>query len=508
MAGEIANGKRIVKNTLINYFQVAISALIGLVTSRLVLQCLGVSDYGLYNVVGGLVAMFSFISNSMSGSTSRFLNFEMGNPNGNVNRIFNISNTLHMVTAFALFLIIEAIGVFYIHNYLNVAPGKEADAMFVFQVSTIVTCVGIMNVPYRAVMVAREQFATIAAIEISNSVIKLLLVLALTYYHGNALRLYAVMMCAGTALSFVAYHYICIRKWPHMVKWKLVNNLKAYKDQLNYSSWTLFLLAAVTGRSQGSHLLMNYFFGTAVNAAYAVSLTIQKYVEILASNFSKAANPQITQLVGSGEHKRAIEMVAKISRMHLLLMEITFFTLSIELDFLLQLWLGDNVPPETSVFCRLTLMVALVKSTDSGIGTLINAYGKIKWFKIIGSAWLLACLPLGYIAYYKGYPAYTILIFFIVADIFFRVSQLTLMKHIYGFDVRGFVIKAWLRPFIIFCLMCGFVSIYNYVDIFYTWIEKVLGILLISSLTMMLVFAIGLVKTEKKSVSQFVRKLI
>ena len=198
-----AGNIRIAKNTVVVYVRMAVTILVGLVTTRLVLKALGVDDYGLYGIVGSVVTAFSFISAALSSTTQRFLNYEMGRPDGNPGRMFNICNVLHIGCAAALFLIIEAVGLIYILNFLKVAHGREADAMFVFQVSTLVACIGIMNVPFQSLFTVHERFGSVAVIDICLNLVKLALVALLLVYKGNALRLYAVFMAASTFASFV-----------------------------------------------------------------------------------------------------------------------------------------------------------------------------------------------------------------------------------------------------------------------------------------------------------------
>ena len=231
------NNKRIAKNTIVVYVRLIIVTIIGLLTSRLVLQRLGVSDYGLYSVVGGVITMFSVISGSMSGTTIRFLNYEIGKISGNPNRVFNLCNTTHIAFAIGILILAETIGLYYIYNYLNVEPGKEGDAMFVFQVSTIVACIGIINVPYQSVFIAKEKFLLLGIIDIVYAILKLGLVCLLLLYKGdNALRLYAIIMSVSTFLSFIIYHYLCYKYWPEMVRWKFQKVFKQYKEILNYNN--------------------------------------------------------------------------------------------------------------------------------------------------------------------------------------------------------------------------------------------------------------------------------
>ena len=214
----------IARNSIIVYARLFITTVIGVFISRFVLQALGASDYGLYGVVGGLVSLFAVISGSMSATTIRFLNIELGKEGGDPNKVFNLCRVTHILFAVLVLVLAESIGMFYILKYLNVAPDKLGDAIVVFQVSTIVACIGIVNVPYQSTFVAKEKFLYIAVIDIINSIVKLVLVIGLLYYHGNRLRLYALIMSFATLFSFVAYHYLCHRYWPELVKRRKYRN--------------------------------------------------------------------------------------------------------------------------------------------------------------------------------------------------------------------------------------------------------------------------------------------
>lgn len=501
------SNKRIAKNTIIVYAELFITIVINLALSRLVLQALGASDFGLYNVLGGVIAMFTFISSSLSVTTTRFLNFEMGKKDGDVNRIFNQSNVLHISFALFIFILLESFGIYYILNYLNVEPGKEADAMFVFQVSTIVACVGIVSVPYQSIFVAHEQFKTVAIAHIVNAVLKLLMVVALLYYQGNALRFYAVGMGITTFLLFFYFYILSSRSWPEIVKWKLVKGWKSYKDQLFYSNWNLLSTASYVGRNQGSALLINLFFGTVVNAAYAIAMMVLQQVNNFVGKFDSAVGPQITQNFGAGNLERSLLLSSHTCRICLLLMEIIFFTLYIELDYILHLWLGDDIPSGTLEFCKYTLLIAIVSATSGGLVQLINATGKIKWFKIQAFFWNILPLFVGYVLYGLNSPAYTIVILFVVTDIFSRFCQLYLLKYLYGFRIKDFVIDAYFRPAIVFFIMSGVGMCYR---IFprTTVFQHISNIVVLVLLTSVLCFFIGLQKNEKKALISFIQNRV
>lgn len=499
------NNKRIAKNTVIIYLQLFVSMAVSLVSSRLVLQTLGASDYGLYNVVGGVIAMLAFISSSQLVTTVRFLNYEMGKPGGDVNRVFNKSLMLHTLIALLIFVLLESLGVFYILNYLNVDIGKEADAMFVFQVSTVVACISVVFVPFQSLFAAHERFVTIAVVEIVCAFVKLALVCLLFVYSGNALRFYALAMGFVTLMSFAIYYFLSHSKWPSIVKICLVREWRSYKDQLFFSNWNLLDAAAMVVRAQGAALLINLFFGTVVNAAYAIANTVLQQVNTFVGKFDIAVAPQITQNIGAGNEERSVKLASFTCRISVLLMEIIFFSLFIELEFILRLWLGDNLPAETVTLCQYTLLVALVSSTSSGLFQLINGLGKIKWFKIQKSAWYGLSILVGYVLFKWGYPPYFIVLLFVVSDILCRICQFCLLKTIYSMEVKSFIYDAYKRPAVVFLILALLVACYKTIGEHGFW-GSLLGIASTLFISFILAVTIGLNDFERKTVVTAVRQ--
>lgn len=463
--------------------------------SRFVLQALGASDYGLYGVVGGVVALFAVISASMSSTTIRFLNIEFGKEGGDPNRIFNICRVTHILFAVLVFLLAETLGMFYVLNYLNVAQEKLGDAVFVFQVSTVVACIGIINVPYQGTFVAKEKFLHIAIIDIINALVKLGLVIGLLYYTGNKLRLYAFIMSFATLFSFVAYHWLCRRYWPDLVRRKIFRSPKEYKEILSFNNYTLLASAALMCRSQGSNILINFFFGTVVNGAFGIARTIQGFVEIFAVNFDTAAAPQITQSVGNGDIERASKLACRSCRMCQLLTLVVVLPLFVEMDWILHVWLGD-VPKDTVLFCRVMLATIFVASTGGGLLRLKDALGKIKWFMLTYSFWYFITLPIGYILYKHGFPPVTVLALYVVTDIICRITQIILMKVVYKFDIVPFCKEAYTRPFIILTLVAAYAFVYQIIGIADSWFH-LMGVILTTAVGAVLVWTIGLKKTER-----------
>ena len=493
---------RIARNTVVIYVRMAVTILVGIITSRLVLQALGASDVGIYSAVGSAVALISFITGALTATTVRFMNIEMGKPGGDTNRMFNICHVIHIGGALLLLAVLETVGLWYIHHYLNVPPGKETDALFVFQVSTVVACLGIANVPFQSLFTVHEKFFTVAVVDIVNALVKLGLVIGLLYWKGNGLRLYAVLMSVTTWVAFIVYHGLCRRRWPEIVRWKPVRERKAYREVLVFNNYNLLSSASMIARSQGSNMLINAFFGTTVNAAFYYAGTVQNYVNQFIANFDTAAAPQITQNIGSGNRERSLTLTERVCRICILLFLLLFFPLWCELDFILNLWLGAGIPEGTVLMCRWTLLVAAASATSAGLAQLINAFGRIKWYKIEFSVLYLGCLVAGWLLYRSGHPAYSIIVCFVVADLLSRLIQLVLLRCQFGFDVKRFLQEAYLRPAVAAAVLIGWLVLYRLLPLESGW-AKLGGILLTGCVTAAVLALIGLKPSERQEIRRF-----
>ena len=497
---------RIAKNTVIIYIRMAITIVVGLITSRLVLQALGASDVGIYGAVGSTVALVGVITAALAGTTVRFMNIEMGKAGGRPDRMFNICHTVHLGGAAVILLILETVGIWYIRTKLNVPPGKEADAMFVFQVSTIVACLGIANVPFQSLFTVHEKFGIVALVDIVNTLVKLGLVTLLFFIQDTpyGLRIYAMMMSATTWISFIAYHWMGKRRWPETVRWQFVREKAAYKEVLVFSNYNLLSSSALIFRSQGSNMLINFFFGATTNAAYFYAYTLQNYVNQFVGIFDSASGPQITQHVGARQVDTAIQLARRSCRICILLFLVIFFPLWSELEFLLGLWLGSKMPPEAVVMSRWTLVIAAVAVTSAGLSQLINAFGRIKWYKIEMTVLYLLCLPAGYLLFKAGQAAWTILACFALADLLTRVIQFILLRAQEHFPVWHFLRNAYLRPALITVLMTGYLQLYKTLPLTGFW-EHAAGCAVTFAVTALLSGLLGFSPQERKDVIGLVR---
>ena len=489
----LVDNKRVAVNTLYIYIQVALSIIIGLVSSRLVLQTLGASDYGLYSVVGGALALCAFLSNSFRNSTTRFLSYELGKSDGDVCKIFNVSFVFHFIVAIIVFLLLESVGFFYISKYLSVAQGREADAMFIYQVMVLVSCFSFIISPFRCLFIAHERFLIISVIDIAQSLLKLFFVLCLFWNGGDMLRMYAVGVGSISLISILLYYVLSKLYWPSFTSLKFVKEIGLYKSQLSYCNWNLLSSATWAGRQHGSALLLNFFFGTVTNAAYSLSLVIQRYVNILSINFNKASMPQITRCASNYEYDKATLILCQNARICVLLVLLLFIPIIAELDFILHIWLGSHAPDNLHQFCFWGLISILVSSTGTGLNTFINAIGRLKWFMVLHSSWYIIAFLVACIAYINKLPSYSIFLIFSVVDFADRACQLVILYKMISFDVYLFLKKAYLRPMIILAISCVFLIIHSLFPL-----NHMLWFVISSIFSFVVVFYIGINHVERQ----------
>ena len=482
------------------YIRLITTMVIGLYVSRLAIALLGVSDYGLFSVVGGVLAMFTFISGSLASATSRFFNIELGKKGGDVNASFNINLVLHCAMAAILLLLAESIGLWYIYHHLNVEAGKLDDAVFVYQVSILTACLGIVNTPYQSLLTAHEKFGFLAMVDTANSLLRLACVVGLTLLPEAGLRLYSLIFALTTATTFVAYHYKAFIDWRDTIRLRFVRGWGRYREVLVFNNWNLLATMAYMANSSGVDLLLNAFFGTPMNGAFAVSKTVKSSIMNFTGNFDTASAPQIVQSYAAGDRERYTYLCNKLGRINILMFELMCFPLLMELHFVLQLWLG-NVPAGAYELTFLGIIQGGIALTNGGIFNLINATGRIKWFKINVSFFFLVCLPAGYCMFSLGMPYYSIVLLLIAADIAQRAVQLVLMRRLLGFDSLQYARKAYLQPAVIAAIMAIFIYIRSQIVVD----SAAMHLLIIAAtavLTIILVYTIGLTSGERKALRE------
>lgn len=498
----MGNNKRIAINSIVIFARLCIVSIIGLLSSRFVLQALGASDYGLYNVVGGLVIMLNVLNTSMITTTYRYIAYEMGKGGaGNPNKIFNTSLAIHVGLALFFVIVGGIIGLWYINNYLNVAPAKLADARFVFFLSLITMAINTIFIPHQGLVVALEKFSITAIFEIISRIVAFVGVVYLLTYSGNKLRLYSILMLIASAVQyFLIYGYTYLHSLS-IIRFHFYRDRNLYKEMISFSGWILFGASASVGRSQGRAIIINYFFGTLVNAAYGIASQIESYVQMFARSLNQAAVPQITKSFSGGDKRHSEKLASYISKYTFILMSLAVFPLMLEVDFVLDVWLKE-VPEGAALFCQLMMLGGLIGCMGEGIPALVQATGKIKFFQIIMSTISLLGLPIAIVFFALGAPAYFILIISCFTSLLNAVVRLVLLKRILNMNIMNFIKTSYLRMFYISCPLG--VAYFLYDSSSYTMAEHVYGILALELLLVLSILFLGIDKDERRLVAQYI----
>jgi O-antigen/teichoic acid export membrane protein len=473
-----------------------------------VLDALGVEDFGLYNVVGGIIALFTIINGALSAGSSRFITFELGlGDKVSLRKTFSASFAIHSFIAVVVFVLAETVGLWYVNTHLVVPEGRLTAANWVYQFSILSTVLGLTQVPYGAMIVAQERLNIVAWVGIVEVLVKLfLLYLLLHIPFADKLILYGLLMCLLSISVQIYYRFYCMRNFAES-KLMLVKDGAIYKRMFAFSLWDLVGNFCVAGNTQGVNLLMNYFFGVVVNAARGVAFQVETALSMFAYNFLTAVRPQIVKLFAEGNIRKMLSLMFESSKYAYFLLYIVALPVFLETDYLLNIWLKE-VPDHASLFFRCVLLNSLIRVFASPVIQTVHATGHIKWLNLYaGGASVVLTLPLVYIAYRCGYPAETA--FYIIAGVSIICNYLELF--VLKKEVSLSILKYTLHVYGAGTLITGlsFVPVYC----LYRSLEPSLYRLLLVGfadlvLVGLLVFFIGLSSTNRKKIISGVRKKI
>lgn len=404
------NNKRIAKNTLLLYFRMLLMMFVTLFTSRVVLDKLGVTDYGIYNVVGGVVAMLGFLNSSMSNAVQRYLSFEIGKNNeAGVNRIFNVSLFAHVGIAVFVFVVMEIVGVWYLNTHMNIPAERMDAANWVLQCSIFTTLFTIVQVPYNAIIISKEQMGIYAYISILEVVLKLLVVYMLAMGNFDKLKLYSVLIMVVTIGIVMIYRFYCTRKYKE-AKFKFIKDWNLLKQIVGFASWNMLGELAWVFTGQGVNIILNSFFGPVVNAARGLAEQVNGAVNRFVANFQTAVNPQLIKNYASDQLGEMKTLLFRSTRFSYYLLLALSLPIILKMDFILHLWLKE-VPDYTTGFCQLVLVSSLVSTLSNLLAQVARAYGKIRNYQIIVSIFLFLNFPLSYIVLkFGGSPLSTMFV--------------------------------------------------------------------------------------------------
>lgn len=475
MSNHSEDTKRIAKNTLLLYVRMLLGMLVSLYTSRVVLQTLGVEDYGIYNVVGGIVAMVGFLNASMSGATSRFLTYALGQGDFiEMRETFSTALIIHVGIALFVFLFSETIGLWFLINKLVIPDERIWAVHIVYQLSILSAMIGITQVPYNSCIIAHEKMDVYAYVEVLNVLLKLLLVFILIYIGTDKLICYSILMFISSALIAFIYRWYCLRNYVES-HFCFVWKKSKLKPMLSFSGWDLYGNASVILRQQGVNIIQNMFFGPVVNAANGITATINSVSMSFIGNVLTAFRPQIIKSYSSGSMDNMFYLMIWAVKICLTLFFLIIIPLISEMPFVLQLWLHD-VPMYTVDFCRIILLTSCFTTVTSILNIGIHASGKMFLISFLSGTLIWIATPIIYFLLKNGFPPLTAYVCNGVVSVFVLITNLFILKHnINSFPICEFLLSGVLKSlFIGIILMISVLCIHFCVS--FGWIRLLLTI--------------------------------
>lgn len=419
------------------YFRMFLTMGVALFTSRVILQSLGVQDYGIYNVVAGFVSMFTFINSAMTSATQRYVTFAIGkNESNRINMVFCTSMNIHILISVLLVLAAETFGLWFLNTHMTIPQERMLAANVVYQFAILSTVVMIVSTPYNALIVAHEKMSAFAYISILDVSVKLLIAYLLYVSSYDRLIVYAVLMFLAQFIIRQIYSLYCHRHFPES-KFRIIKDKFLFKEMVSFSAWNLFGNLASVGAGQGVNIVLNMFFGPVVNAARGVAIQVQNAVMGFSSNFQMAINPQITKNYATGNLAYMHTLIYASSKYSFFLLLILSLPIVIEVDNILSVWLGV-VPEHTASFLRFALVTSIVNAMAGPLTVAAQANGKIKKYQSLVGGILLMSFPIAYVSLKLGGKPETVYLVDLLVVCAAQILRIYMMKKMIKLSVRDY----------------------------------------------------------------------
>lgn len=500
------NNRRIAKNTMLLYFRMLLIMGVSLFTVRIVLNTLGEVDYGLYNVVGGLVIMFSFLSNTMAGASQRFFAFELGCNNiTQLKRLFSMTMTIYLMITIVILILAETVGLWFLNTQMTIPPNRIVTVNWVYQFTILSFFMTMLTIPYNSVIIAREQMNVYAYVSILEAFLKMSVAYLLVLFSFDKLKLYSILMFLVTGLITFIYRSYCKRQFEEC-NYKFYWNKSLFNELIGFSGWNLFGALASLFNNQGMNILLNIFFGPVVNAARAIAYQIYNAINQFGTNFYTAVRPQITKYYALGETKQMINLVFKSSKLSYFLLFILSMPILLEPGFILTAWL-KQVPDYVILFTRLVIIEALINTLSYPFRTAAQATGRIKIYQSVVGGVMLLALPSAYLLLKSGAVPQSIFYIAIASAIICQILRILLVRNMIQLSATKYIKQ------VIFPIL--FISIFSYIapltilfqldSGFKRFLIVVLTGLLSSSI---IIFYIGLTRSERSYIKLNIHQVI
>ena len=442
------NSQRIIVNTIAQYTRTILNVCMSLYSTRLILAALGQSDYGIYSVVGGVVAMLSFVTNALVTATQRFLSFYHGvGDKDKIRLVFGNSMLLHILIGTIMVVVLGAIGPLVINHLLNIDTERFVAALVVYYAAVLMLSLSFLIAPVRALFIARENIVYISIVDVLDGILKLLIAIWLSHITFDRLITYAGAMTSISLFNLLAFAVFAACKfeechWPHLCEW----NREYIKELSGFTGWTIYSTGCIIARTQGIAILLNRYLGTIVNAAYGIALQVSGAVQFVSSSILNAMNPQIMKAEGHGDRERMILLSEYASKYAFLLLSFIAIPLIAEMDTILHLWLGD-VPKHAVMFCRFILAAALCDQLTIGLGCANQAIGQIKNYSVIVNTIKALTIPAAWLCLKLDLSVQYTMICYLLFEIICAVTRLPFLRVTAGINIPHFIKQVVLRSF-------------------------------------------------------------
>lgn len=501
------NNKRIAKNTLLLYFRMLFMMAVSLYTSRVVLNALGVEDFGIYNVVGGVVAMFSLLSGSLSTAISRFITYELGKKEqGNLNKIFSSAVTIQLTLAGIIVLVAECIGVWFLNTQMTIPATRIVASNWVFQISLLTFVINLISIPYNASIIAHEKMSAFAYISILEVIGKLITAYFITISPIDKLIFYSLLMCGIALIVRFTYGYYCKRNFEECT-YRFIWDKQLLKQMFGFAGWSFIGTASIVLRDQGGNILINLFGGPVVNAARGIAFQVNNAIQGFVNNFMLALNPQITKSYAANNHEYMMTLIFQGARFSFYMLLILSLPILLNTQLILEIWL-KTVPPHSELFVQLILILAISESLSYPLSTAIQATGNIRRYQLFVGGLQLLNFPISYILLYCGcFPEIIVITAIFISQLCLALRIIMLRKAI-NFQTKNFLKQVYLNVIIVSIISSLFPILLSHFGTLPLIHHFIVNIFLCITSTILAIYYIGCNNQEKKFITERIKKLL
>lgn len=498
-----ANNKRIAKNTAYMYLRMLFTMIVTLYTSRIVLHTLGEDDFGTYSIVGGVVILFTFISNAMATGTQRHLSYELGKEDNIIPTVFSACFKIHFWLSVIILILSETIGLWFLNYKMNFPEGRMVIVNWIYQFSILSCMIGVVQTPFTAAIISYEKMSFYAYLSIVDVLLKLGIVFLLVIMPWDKLLLYGLLLLLVHVLVFIIYAYYALRKLPDIQLVKICDR-GIYKRLISFSGWSLFGSLANVGYQQGINIIINLFFGVALNAAVGIANQINSAVQNFMSGFQQALNPQLVQSEAAKDRERQVDLIYKSSKFSFFIVFIIAFPLIVNLKYVLKVWLGQY-PDHTDSLCILVIVGLMISCLSGPLWVSIYATGKIKIYQIVVSFVALSIIPIAYIIGLLGFSPEAIFIARASNFLFVLIVQLYFLKKYINLNIVDFFKAVIIPVFVILVVTCTtYYGIHQLMPTANSFIQLVCQTVLYALFIGLLIWSIGLNKIERQQLRRLI----